>query len=39
MTNQFEQHVITKMAALGRQFQLGDLYNYQTDCIMKGILL
>ena len=30
-----EQHVI-KMAALGRQFQLGGLYDYRNDTIPKG---
>ena len=30
-----EQHVI-KMATLGRQFQLGGLYDYHNDTITKG---
>lgn len=30
-----DQHV-TKMAALGRQFQLGGLYDYRNDTIIKG---
>ncbi len=29
-----DKHV--KMAALGRQFKLGDLYNYRTDHILTG---
>ncbi len=31
----YQRHV-TSMAALGRNFQLGDLYNYHQDEIIKG---
>ncbi len=37
-SNAMDQHVI-KMVALGRKFQLGDLYNYCTDHILTGNLL
>lgn len=36
MTDTFEEHAV-KMAALSRQFHLGDLYDYDTDRIIEGI--
>jgi hypothetical protein len=27
---------VIKIAALGRPFHLGDLYNYRSDCIAAG---
>jgi hypothetical protein len=27
---------VIKIAALGRRFQLGDLYNNRNDCIVSG---
>ena len=27
---------VTKMAALGRRFQIGDLYDYRSDRILPG---
>lgn len=27
---------VIKIAALGRRFQLGDLYNHRNDCIVSG---
>lgn len=35
MADRIEKHII-KMAALGRQFHLGDLYDYCSDQIIKG---
>ena len=32
-----ERH-FTKMAAMGRRFQLGDLYDYRSDNILTGKL-
>ncbi len=29
---------LVHMAALGRRFQLGKLYNYKSDQILEGIL-
>ena len=31
------QHYFYSMHAVGRQFQLGDFYDYRTDKIVKGI--
>ena len=33
-----ERH-FTKMAAIGRSFQLGDLYDYRSDNILTGKLI
>ena len=38
MTKEIERHYI-KVAALGRRFQLGDLYNHRNDRIVAGKLL
>jgi hypothetical protein len=27
---------VIEIAALGRRFQLGDLYNHRNDCIVSG---
>lgn len=35
MAEEIERHYI-KIAALGRSFQLGDLYNHRNDCIVRG---
>jgi hypothetical protein len=36
MAEEIDRHCI-KIAALGRRFQLGDLYNYhRNDCIAAG---
>ena len=32
-------HSLIKMAALGRPFQLGNLYDYRNDRIIQGKLL
>jgi hypothetical protein len=31
-----EEEEVMKIAALGRRFQLGDLYNHRNDCIVSG---
>ena len=33
---QFEEH-FKSIPAFGRNFEIGDLYNYATDDIIKGI--
>jgi hypothetical protein len=36
MTDEGIERHFTKMAAMGRRFQLGDLYDYRTDQILEG---
>ena len=35
MTTDMQQH-FTSIAALGRSFHLGELYNYRSDQTLKG---
>lgn len=35
--NQINEQELVKMAALGRDFQLGTLYDYRTDAIIPGM--
>lgn len=36
MTTKSYQKHLKLMRALGRNFAVGDLYDYRTDCIIKG---
>ena len=39
MTEQGIERHFTKMAAIGRSFQLGDFYDYRSDNILTGKLI